>query len=362
MSDPTIPDVNQGSASSSVQTSDVNTAAASSPAASSPDVTPAASSPADGVKPKDAPTLKDRIAEGIAKITGKTSATTAPVEAKTETDQTKTAPEGAENPDPETDKEEKGLGELKDHPAVKAILNERKQARAKLTLAMKEMETYKGDATQYRKIQGYLDSNGVKPADAANALKLTALAHTNPQEFYKKITEMAAEWGQNLGETLPADLQQEVADGLITPERAAELSRARGQTKIAQAQVENANERITVSDGAREMQYRTQLFESWAGQVSKTDPDLNKKLPLMTARLTQILTAEGDPGTPQAAWERLNRAHKEVSDHIRAFQPAKPALQPSPASTGTVRGPVSAPSNFQEAMTAGIHKLVSGGR
>ena len=347
-------------ASSTTSQGDVTPAADTSPVAS-PDVKPANSSPAEGVKAKEAPTLKDRIADGIAKITGKTTAPATPAEAKTE-DQIKAEAATKDTNDPESDAEKTANDEWRNNPATKAILNERKQARAKLTVALKEMETYKGDAAQYRKIQTYLDTNGVMPADAASALKLTALARTNPQQFYEKLMEMADQWGQHLGATLPADLQKDVDEGLISQERATELARTRGQVRVAETQVQHASERAATSDGAAEMAYRTRLFDNWSSQVAKTDPDLQKKLPMMADRLSQILASEGNPGSPEAAWERLNRAHKEVTERIRAFQPARPATAPSPASTGTVRGPASPPSNFQEAMAQGIQKLVSGNR
>jgi hypothetical protein len=360
MPEENIQDVNNGAASSPAPTGDVNPSAAPSPAAT-PDAKPtAASSPAEGVKTKEAPTLKDRIAEGIAKITGKTPAKDTPAEAKTEPDQVKDKQAGEEDVQ-ETDAEKSANDEWRNNPATKAILNERKQARAKATMLQKELETIKPDADQYRKIQTFLDTNGVKPADAANALKLTALAYTNPKAFYEKLSAMATEWGQHLGATLPADLQKDVDEGLITPERAKELAQARGQVRVAETQIQTVTERAQASDSVQEMAFRTRLFENWSDQVSKTDPDLEKKLPMITARLTQIRTAEGDPGSPQAAWERLNRALKDVNDQIRAFQP-RPAIQPSPQSTGTPRGPASAPKTFDEAFKATLSKIATGGR
>lgn len=339
-------DVKQTADVSTSVTSDVNT---------SPN-----SSSGEGDKNTQAPTLREKIQEGLDKLTKGPEAKDSPPEAKPQENGQK-PPEGQEDPDDPLSAEEKAApAEVMAHPAVKKILNERKQARRERNRLAKEVEVYKHDAGQHRQIQQFLKQHNVPDSDAAEALKMVALAYTNPKEFYSKLTGMVAQWGEHLGQTLPVDLQKEVDQGLISPERASELAQARAEAKIAGNRAEMATEQVRHSDTQREMQYRTQLFENWAGQISRTDPDLNKKLPMITAKLLEMREREGDPGSPEIAWERLNRAHKEVSEFARQFNPARTVVNPSPASTALPRGAATAPQTYDQAKDSAINRLMSG--
>lgn len=353
-------DVNNAASPSNAATSDVNqNSQAPSQQASSPDVnTSSATSTDTGVKTEGSRSLKDAISDGLAKMLGKDPAKATPTDAK---DPDKQDAEQGDKKDAEgekTSEEEKNAPtEINSHPAFKKVVAERTEARKQFKELQAQMEPLKADAQRYQTLQTFLKTHNVDQKDAAEALKVTALATTDPHAFYQKIVGLAKEWGEHLGYILPADLQGEVDQGIISPERAAELAKARGQVQIANARVDKVQEMTQAQQQQQETEYRVQLFTNWAGQVSQTDPDLQKKLPMITERMKYILDTEGDPGSPQKAWERLNRVHKEVSDRLRSFIPSKPATQPSPRSQGNAAGAVTAPSTFEEAMQVGLQRL-----
>lgn len=354
-------DVNTAANSSNAATSDVNqTTQAPSQQASSPDVNnPSATSTDTGVKNEGSRSLKDAISDGLAKMLGKDPAKETPTDAKAPDKQDASQGDKKDAEGDKTSEEEKNApAEINAHPAFKKVVAERTEARKQVKELQAQLEPLKVDAQRYQTLQTFLKTNNVDQKDAAEALKITALATTDPHAFYKKVVELAQQWGEHLGYILPKDLQGEVEQGIISPERAAELARARGQVQIATEQVNRVTQMTQAQQAQQETEYRVQLFTNWATQVSQTDPDLQKKLPMITERMKYILDTEGDPGSPQKAWERLNRVHTEVSERLRSFAPPKQPVQPSPRSQGQPIGSTVAPSNFDEAMSVALQKLV----
>lgn len=354
-------DVNSASTASSAPTSDVNQSTAPSQP-STPDVnTSSAPSTDTGVKQEGSKSLKDAISEGINKLAGKDPTKAAPTEgeqdpAKQDTSKGKT--DGAEE-DKVSDEEKNAPKDIHEHPAFKKVTAERTAARKQLKELQAQVEPLKADAGRYRQLDGFLKTNNVPPAEAAEALKMVALAVKDPNEFYKKLTELAKEWGDHLGHNLPADLQADVDNGTISPERAAELAQARGKINIATQQVDQFQEQTQAQRQQQELAHRTNLFTAWSNQTAQTDPDLQKKMPMMVERMKYILETEGDPGSDQKAWERLNRVHKEVTERIRGFVPPKPTITPSPRSQGAPGGPTTAPSTMDEAFSSAFSKIRS---
>jgi len=335
---------------------DVKPSTESSPAQTQ-DVKPQAdSSPATGDK-KEAPTLRDKIQEGIEKIRKGAEKKDSPPEVTEQIkDQKSEQTDDAE--DPVSEAEKTAPVDLKNHPVFKQVLSERKQARKERNKALKELETYKVDATNHRRVQQFLQENSVSSKDAAEALKLAALAYNDPQKFFTQLKGMYEMWSQHLGMQLSPDLQQKVQDGYISQDDAEALSRAQAERDLVKAQNQKMQERVHETDTQKEIQFRTRLFEDWAGQTSKTDPDLPKKLTLIAGRLRDIAASEGDPSSADDAWNRLSRAHKEVTESIRQFQQPRQPIQASPTSTGATRAPMSSPKNFEEAMAASINKVL----
>lgn len=353
-------DVNTAASSSTAATSDVNSTTQAPSQSASPDVNNQSATSSDtGVKKEESKSLKDAISDGLKKLVGKDSAKATPAEGEQDPakqDATAKKTEGAEG-DEMSDEEKKAPPEINNHPAFKKVQQERKQARAELKQALAQVETFKGDASKYQTLQTFLSTNQVPQAEAAKALKLTALAVKDPQAFYKELKALTDEWGSHLGYILPADLQKEVDEGTISAERAAELAKIRGQVSVAETQVQQVNERDQAQAQRAEFDHRVRLYEAWAGQTVQTDPELQKKLPMITERMKYILDTEGNPKNDKEAWDRLTRAHKDVTDRLKTFTPPKNPTNPAPRSTGTVQGAVSQPTNYDEAMQAAFTKL-----
>lgn len=369
-------DVNTEADASTASTEDDNTAADASTAENVDENTTSEPSSDDGDKNEEQEdTLEDMIAKSIDEVTAEAPAEGSPSEEQSDQDnegdeessdteskeQEGSEDEGTSDEDVESEEEKSASDEWRNHPATKKILSERKKARAERDELRTQIQGLEQEASQFRQIKDYLDEGGVSDQDAAMALQLVRLWYENPNAMFEQLERMRGELGSQLGLILPEDLQREVDQGLISPERASELAKARGSVQIANQQAERVTQQSQQQTQQAEVEYRTQLFQNWATQVSNTDPDLTKKLPLIVAKMSHYLATEGDPGSPQAAWDRLNKAHQEVTSEIKGFIPAKPATQKSPRSTGPKMKQAVAPQNFDQALDQEIDKAMGAG-
>ena len=367
-------DVNTEDSSTS-EAMDDNTPADSSAAEDVDGNNTSDSSSGEGDKDDGPQSLEEMIGKSIDEVT-KEQAEDSPSEETSDQDQNEDDSSETENKEQEDAKAEDETGddtsedeaseeeksasdEWRNNPATKKVLAERKKARAERDEFKQKLEQSEQEASQFRQIKDYLDEGGVSNQDAATALQMVRLWYENPQAMFQELGRMYGELGTQLGAILPTDLQAEVDQGLISPERAKELAQARGQVQASNQKVEQMTEQNKANSAESETQYRVQLFENWANQVSQTDADLNKKLPLITAKMSHYLATEGDPGSPQAAWDRLNRAHQEVTAEIKGFVPKPKSTPKTPQSTGPKVATVSAPNTFEEAMAQSIDNVLA---
>lgn len=354
--DNTAQDVN-GSDASAGQVQDVKSPETGSSPDQTTDVNKQSSSSDEGQGKPEAKTLKDSINDAIDKVS----------KPKVDAKETQQKPEGDQdtqgNTKPVEDEQDKDVPkDVHTQPWFKKLVSERKQARQERDQFRKEVEEFRHDATQYRTIQNYLKEANVDPRDAAESLQLTRLYYENPQEFYQTMLGKMREWGEQLGVVLPRDLQTKVDEGSVDLETAKELAKTRA---MAQTQTV-VNERLTEQQIAerqhQEHIQRQNLVQSWAEQVSKTDPDLKRVMPLVADRVVRLKDQLGAPRSQQEAWDRLNQAYKQIKDETRSFMPPKPSTPPSQQPSQMMRGGVAAPRNFNEALDSAIDRVFSGNK
>lgn len=306
-------------------------------------------------------TLKESIDTALDKMTKpkveEKSEAKAEQKSEAEGDQVKTGDtDSAESDNPDKDVPQ----EIHNQPWFKKLLAERKQARQERDQVRREVEEFKHDATQFRTIQNFLNESNVDPRDAAQALQLTRLAYDNPKEFYNQLIGMTKEWGERLGVTLPPDLQKKVDEGFVDLETAKELAKTRSDAEIEKTANERLLEQRQAEQQRAEMSQRQTMIQSWAEQVSKTDPDLKKVMPYVADRVVRMKDQMGAPRTQQEAWDRLNKAYTEVKTELRTFMPPKPAIPSGQQPSQMMRSTVATPGNFQDALSMAIDKAMSG--
>lgn len=229
------------------------------------------------------------------------------------------------------DEEDKSVDtEIRNHPAFKKIQSERKAARAERDKVLKELETYKPQAEQFTKIDGFLKENSVSSEDAGQALKLVALSRSNPREFARVISDMAKQWSGYVGEVLPDDLQTQVNEGLISEDLAKQYAKTRADANISNQKLESEKAIRQTYEANEQQRQRETLLNSWIDQATKIDPNLNEKMNFISSRMMEITSVEGYPKNQNEVWDRLNRAYTEVNESLKKFQPVKPIVHAAP--------------------------------
>lgn len=225
-------------------------------------------------------------------------------------------------PKKEPDNEEFSDVPFAKHPRFRQLLQQRKE--------------FQADAVRYRNVKSFIDDNGLKDEDAAEALTVAALAIRDPKAAFERLRP----WLQNLvvaaGEVLPDDLNQRVQNGDFSYEAAMEISRSRAQVKAA----EFSNTFAQQQAERRQLQERAQSIvgsaESWVADRRAKDPNFEAKLPDLQREIAWLHSTEGRPDTAEGVNDQLKRAYEAVNKRYRPAMPPPRREAKRPVTGGQV--------------------------
>lgn len=213
----------------------------------------------------------------------------------------------------ETDEENFSDVPFHNHPRFKQLIAQRNQ--------------FREGATEYAKVQNFLQQTGVTSDEAAGALEVQALLKTDPQEAWKRLKPVVQQLIRDVGLVLPDDLQQRVQKGELTQEAAAEISRLRSANTTAQRQADH-KQKQSEQDQAQQKATKVQdAVASWETEQRK-DPDFEAKAEELMREVVWLQSKEGKPDTPEGATEQLERAMKAVNKKLAVRQKPKPQITP----------------------------------
>lgn len=207
--------------------------------------------------------------------------------------------------------------EIAEHPAYKKMQS--------------ELHVATDYAVRFQHVQNFMQQNNIEPQEMTQAMSLTALAKTDPEAFYEKLTAMTEEFGITLGKKLPKDLQDEIDSGMITEARARELSQARVEKSIAERRAEGAHNTLQRRDAIAQEQSYEQLAGRWFEETAKRDPDLALKIDAITGEFLRLSTT-ARPRTQAETIKLMDEAHKNVNKYMGHGKPRTPHT-PSPANS-----------------------------
>lgn len=187
-------------------------------------------------------------------------------------------------------------------------------------------------AGRFEIMNNYLQAHDVTAEEASNSLSLAAMYKSNPEKFYEEITRIREEVGVVLGKALPADLQREVDDGLLSEERAREMAKLRINEQVAVRTAESAQTAARTTSAQNQSFATGRTVEKWFAATAKTDPDLGLKIDDIEGEIYRLQTRHGAAADPQSQITLLNVAHKNVTERMRRIKPRPPAVTPPPRS------------------------------
>lgn len=203
------------------------------------------------------------------------------------------------------------------------------------------------DATRYRNVQNFIDSQGLSANEAADGLAVMGLMKTNPVEAWKRLQPTVQKLLVAAGVVLPDDLKARVQAGEISQEAALEVSRSRAAVQSVQVQQTFDQQRAETQRKADAAAALVNAAQAWESDRQVKDPNFAAKLPALQKEVAWLQATEGRPDTPDGVKAQLKKAY----DAVNASQPAittTPRLKPAitPVNGGQVNGSVRpAPKN-----------------
>lgn len=223
-------------------------------------------------------------------------------------------PEGEADPEPKDDTDYTDVPFNK-HPRFQQLLRKAKENEA--------------DAVRYRNVDTFLKQNHLDAEEAADGLRIMALAKSDPAKALSELKPFVQKLLVAAGEVLPDDLKARVQSGEMPAAAAQEVSRSRAQLEIQRQAQEQAELRRQQEAAAAQTNALRDTALSWASDRDAKDPAFQQKYPLLQREIAFLQRAEGLPVTPEGVRDQLNRAYAEVNKQARTVaQPARPARQP----------------------------------
>lgn len=224
-----------------------------------------------------------------------------------------------------------------------------------------ERDQLKPDAENYQRINQFMDANRLTPQEVAEGFQTMALMKQDPVAAKQRLEHMLQGLQEFDPGYMPSDLQKEVDDGLITPERAQEMAQYRAQTRQAQFRNESTEAQLRQTQEQRQrevaQQQQRQLMEAvnaWEQQVKSKDPEYDQKAPYIEDRLRALVMQQGHPQTQQDAVKLAEQAKGDVEKRLKQLQPRKPESKPMPS--GGSSKVKSEPKSLNEAISQAVGK------
>lgn len=233
----------------------------------------------------------------------------APVEAK----------EGSEETDETKETDEDGKPKLGDenlpfnkHPRFQELIKERNEFKQKI-------EQYDPAIKRDAALSDYCQKNGITNDEFVNAMEVAALLHNEPKKALETLKQYVETLELTLGNKLPADLQKEVEDGILSEERAKELANLRVKSqgleytgKKSEAQVVQERQKSIAT-----------AVNSWEASKKTSDPAYDKKYPLIERAFVAACSLT-PPRSPAEAVALVEKAYAEVNTALGTLVPKPP--------------------------------------
>lgn len=220
------------------------------------------------------------------------------IDAASPADAAKTGTEAAAGQPKEEDNENYSDVPFNKHPRFQHLIRER--------------NTLKGDASQYHKITGFMEQNGINNDEFAGVLSILATSKSDPVKAWEMLKPAVQNLLQAAGEVLPDNLKQRVAAGELTAEAAAEIARAEARAKSVEGHRTFEQQRRQRQEERAAGTALMDTAKSWEADRTAKDPNFAAKQPQLMKEVAYLIQTEGRPNTPEGVKAQLEKAYKAV--------------------------------------------------
>jgi len=211
---------------------------------------------------------------------------------------------------------------------------------------VREKNSYKEDATQFRAISDYMAENRLSADEVDKGFVIMSAIKNDPVKARAMLAETMRQLDEVTGEILGESETRLVDEGEMSETAAKELSRYKAQVAL---QEHRHQEALQQQAAMRERQLEQSIVssvEQWEQQIATRDPDYAAKKSIVfdKIRLAQLQTPAR---SPQEALAYAEAAYKQATEILKAAMPKRVAIQ-SPSSSQSVTSARAVPKSLAE--------------
>jgi hypothetical protein len=254
--------------------------------------------------------------------------------------------------DSEKKVEDEGTEKKHEEAVPYARFQETVQAKQTLETKVKEYEPL---VAAHKSIVEFCQSNQITEEQFQNGMDMLRLVNTDPIEARKRLEPIWNQLNGLAGETLPEDLAKEVDEGTISENRAKEIARLRGQSKIQGAKSQLSVQQQQAQSQQLFQRELNQTITSWTTSKQTTDPGFKPKsadqpdgkFEYVADRVYKLMSVNV-PKTTADAIKLVEQAYTEVSKSLDALKPKTQLSTKNVSSTKTSTNSTKVPTTMKE--------------
>jgi hypothetical protein len=259
-----------------------------------------------------------------------------------------------DGPDASTSEEDTAIPD--GDPTDEEMANYSKKANSRIRDLVEQRNQARAGSDRVEPIMSFLEQNNIPQQDLDVILDLTArITNGDFAGFLQGVEPYVNLAMQYTGQALPADLQQQVQQGYVSPEIAKELASRRAMETVTSARSQTKqNADAQQLQGMKADNIRTAVVD-WEKKIAISDPDYALKADSVRRTAQALMHEKGAPQNPQEALQTVKAAYDEVNVQMKRMRPAPKATSRSPNATGNgSKPPVAEPKSMMEAAMAGL--------
>lgn len=227
------------------------------------------------------------------------------------------------------------------HPRFQQVIRERNEYR-------NMAEEYRPHADEYRKIEGFMHHANLQPQEVAQGFEIMALMRSDPFAARDRLMQYMQMLDQVTGNSgMAPDLEQDLARGYITEQRAREVNQLRNRNLLTQQQMQERQVRQQEAQAQQahsmNIESQRQAVNAWEAEVAKRDPDYSSIQSALKKEIT-LMALQDRPRNSEEAVALVKEAYENVKQEQRRWlRNARPSVRQSVDSSMAGNSPSARP-------------------
>lgn len=252
---------------------------------------------------------------------------------------------------------EEGVEDLPDEPDQAELDSYKPKTKRRIEKLLNERNELRQEKANYAPFVKAMTNHDLNQEDVALLLGAgAALRRGDYEAFLAGVAPYIEQAQMMVGDVLPQDLQEQVAQGYVSPTVARELTQRRANDLHTQAENERRQVRQQEADVQQHASNVQRGISDWEATIRQRDPDYSQKQEAVMRYAQAIIQEQGHPRSVDEAVEYADRAYQEVNRLTRRVSPQRRPTRPTPNGnlSSNAYGAKGQPSTLMEAALQGL--------